>query len=382
MRISRVVFLCLAFAALACAQEFRATVTGHVTDQSGAAVPNIAIQVKNVDTNEVATTASDSQGNYVVPFLRPGNYSITVEAAGFKRFTRDGMRLQVGQSATIPIALEVGAVTESVTVTAETPLLETAKADRGQVVDSQRVSEFPLNARNPFMLSFLSAGVNYNGNIIYQRPFDNGAIADWNINGGWNRNNEFLLDGAPNNSQAGGNNIALVPPVDSVEEFKIQTNSYDAQYGKTSGGIINVSLKSGTNDLHGTVYEFARRNAWDANSFQNNARGVPKADHFLDQYGGAVGGPIVIPKLYNGKDKSFFFFNYEGYREGTPTPLNISVPAPEFINGDFGNLINNQGRLITIYDPTTGRAVNGVWTSDPFPGNRLQQGRPNTVQVN
>src|SRR5713101_1981298 len=155
------------------------------------------------------------------------------------------------------------------TVRGDVLLLESAKADRGQVIDAQGVREFPLNARNPFMLSILSAGVNFNGNIIYQRPFDNGAIADSNINGGWNRNNEFLLDGAPNNAQAGNNNIALVPSVDAVQEFKIQTNSFDSQYGKSAGGSVNVLLKGGTNSYHGTAYEFARRNQWDANSFQN-----------------------------------------------------------------------------------------------------------------
>jgi hypothetical protein len=377
-RYSGLIFL---FALSLPGQEFRATVTGHVIDQSGAAVPSITVQVKNVDTNQVATSVTDNQGNYTVPFLRPGNYAITVEAAGFKKFTREGLTLNVNQTVGINITLELGAVTEQVTVTAETPLLETSKSDRGQVIDSQRVREFPLNARNPFMLAILSAGVNFNGNIIYQRPFDNGAIADWNISGGLNRNNEFLLDGAPNNAQAGNNNIALVPPVDSVEEFKIQTNSYDAQYGKSAGGIVNVSLKSGANAFHGTLYEFARRNAWDANSFQNNARGVDKVDHFLDQYGFAFSGPIIFPKLYNGKDKSFFFFNYEGYREGTPTPLNLSTPAPEFLQGDFSNLKDRQGRLIQIFDPGTGRDVNGVWTRNQFPNNKIPADRLNPIAL-
>lgn len=374
--------LFLTISLIAPAQEFRATVTGHVVDGSGASVPGIAVQVRNIDTNTVATGTTDASGSYTVPFLRPGNYMLTVEASGFKKYVRDGVTLNVGQTAGIEIALEVGALTEQITVTAETPLLETEKSDRGQVIDAQRVREFPLNARNPFMLAVLSAGVNFNGNIIYQRPFDNGAIADWNISGGLNRNNEFLLDGAPNNAQAGNNNIAYVPPVDSVEEFKIQTNSYDAQYGKSAGGIVNVSLKSGTNSLHGTLYEFARRNAWDANSFQNNARGAEKVAHFLDQYGGAIGGPIIIPKLYNGRDRSFFFFNYEGYREGTPTPLTLSVPAPEMLNGDFSRLVDLAGRQIVIYDPATGRDVNGTWTRDAFPGNIIPANRINPVAKN
>ncbi len=394
----RVTFLvCLLAPALALAQEFRATVTGRVLDPSSAAVPNAIVQVKNVATNELASATTDASGNYTVPFLKPGTYAISAEAPGFKKVTHENLLLNVGQTATVNLTLEVGAVTESVTVTAEVPLLDTAKADRGLVIDSQRVREFPLNARNPFMLSLLTPGVNFNGNIIYQRPFDNGAIADWNVNGGWNRNNEFLLDGAPNNAQAGGNNIALVPSVDAVQEFKIQTNSYDSQYGKTAGGIINVSTKSGGNNLHGTLYEFARRHYWDANSFQNNARGVDKfgcaahdaecrklntSGHFLDQYGGAVGGPIYLPKLYDGRNKAFFFFNYEGYREGTPTPLNLSVPAPEFLQGDFSNLKDAQGRLITIYNPFTGRNVNGVWTRDPFPGNKIPANMLNPIALN
>ncbi len=214
--------LCV-LAAAAYAQEFRATLTGRVIDSTGAAVPGAVVQVRNTATNEVATAVSDAQGIYAVPLLRPGAYNLSTQVAGFKAYTREGLTLNIGQTAAVDITLEVGAVTEQVTVTGEAPLLETTTADRGGVIDSQGVREFPLNARNPFMLSMLIAGVNFNGAQIYQRPFDNGAIADWSINGSQNRQNEFLLDGAPNNAQAGGNNIALVPPVDAVQEFKIQT---------------------------------------------------------------------------------------------------------------------------------------------------------------
>lgn len=360
-------------------QEFRATITGRVTDPTDAAVGGAVIVVKNVDTNESAATNADVRGNYTVPFLRPGNYTVTVEAPGFKKVSREGLTLNVGQTAMVNINLEVGAVAEQVTVTAETPILETAKADRGTVIDNRRVTELPLNARNPFMLSQLVAGVNYNGNAIYQRPFDNGAIADWSINGSRNRQNEFLLDGAPNNAQAGGNNLAYVPPVDSVQEFKIQTNSFDAQYGKTGGGIVNVTLKSGTNELHGTVYEFMRRRWLDANSFQNNARRVERANHYLDQYGGLLSGPVMIPKVWNGRNRTFFMVNYEGYREGTPNPINASVPSPEFLNGDFSKLRTAQGDLIRIYDPETGREVNGQWVRTPFPGNVIPPNRINPI---
>jgi hypothetical protein len=364
------------------AQDFRATLNGRVTDPTGAAVPSVSVAVRNTGTNELVTVATDAQGNYIAPLLKPGSYSVTVESAGFRSASRDGLTLNVGQRATVDFHLELGAVTEQVVVTAETPMLETSSADRGGVIDNERVAEFPLNARNPFMLSMLVAGVNYNGNIIYQRPFDNGAIADWSINGSRNRQNEFLLDGAPNNAQAGGNNLAYVPPVDAVQEFKIQTNSFDAQYGKTGGGIVNVSLKSGGNAIHGTAYEFARRNAWDANSFQNNARGAPKDGHFLDQYGFQISGPIVLPKIWDGHNKSFYMVNYEGYREGTPYPLNLSVPELEMRDGDFSKLTDPQGRRITIYDPATGRDVNGQWVRTSFPGNIIPKDRVNPIARN
>ena len=381
IRLALLLFLAALLSALLPAQEFRATITGHVVDQSGAAVTGASVVARNIDTNEAATASTESAGTYSLPFLRPGKYVLTIEAQGFKKLIRDGLTLQVGQTAGIDVTLEVGQLTEQVTVTAETPLLQTEKADRGQVIDEQRVRELPLNSRNPFMLSILSAGVNFNGNIIYQRPFDNGAIADWSISGGLDRNNEFLLDGAPNNAQAGNNNIALVPPVDSVQEFKIQTNSYDSQYGKSSGGSVNVLLKGGSNQFHGTLYEFARRNQWDANSFQNNAVGAPKVAHFLDQYGGSLGGTIIFPKLYNGHDKSFFFVNYEGYREGTPTPLNLSVPEPEFLQGDFSKLFDTSNKQIAIYDPKTGRDVNGTWTRDAFTGNKIPSNRINPIAL-
>jgi len=353
------------------AQEFRATIKGQVTDSSQAALPGATITVRNQETNEVATATTNAEGLYTIPFLRPGIYTMTVELSGFQKYTRSEMRLQVGQVAQVNAQLGVGGVTESVNVSAESPLLETSKADRGTVIDQARIAELPLQSRSPMALATLVAGVNYNAQAIYLRPFDNGALADWSMNGGQNRNNEFLLDGAPNNANQGGNNIAYVPPADAVQEFKMQTNSYDAQYGRTAGGVVNMSLKSGTNAFHGTAYEYYRRKWLDANSFLLNARKTPKVDHYLDQYGFEIDGPVQIPGLYNGKNKTFFMFNGERYREGTPAAQFSTVPTAAMKNGDFSGLFNAQGQLITIYDPATGRDVNGVWTRDPFPGNRI-----------
>jgi len=365
--------------AMALAQEFRATLNGRVVDPTEAPVTGASVVVRHTGTNTRYPAQTDSSGTYTAPFLPPGTYAVTVELTGFKKAVREGIQLSVGQVATLDFRLELGATTQEVTVVAEAPLLEQSNADRGGLIDEQSVKEYPLNARNPLMLAGLVEGVDYNGSLAYQRPFDNGALADWSINGSGNRNNEFLLDGAPNNAQAGGNNLAYVPPVDSVLEFKIQTNSYDAQYGKSGGGVVNVVLKSGGNRFHGSLYEFARRNGWDANSFQNNARGAPRDGHYLDQYGVQLDGPLVLPKLYHGRNRTFFLFNYEGYREGAPQPLILSVPEPEMRDGDFSKLVDPQDRRITIYDPATGRAQGGTWVRDPFPDNVIPRDRINPI---
>ena len=371
--------VCLLLPAAAWSQGVQATLKGRVTDTSGAVVPNVKIEVKNIGTNLAVNTVTDSAGLYTVPFLTPGSYIVSAEGSGFKKYVRENLQLNVDETADVDVRLEVGVVTEQVIVTSQSPLLETATADRGTLVDQQSVEQLPLNGRNPFMLAKIVAGVNFNGTAIYQRPFDNGAIAQWTINGGLETSNEFLLDGAPNNAEAGSNNIAYVPPVDAVQEFKIQTNSYDAQYGHTSGGIVNVSLKSGTNAPHGTLYDFTRRKGWDANSFQNNAVGAPKGDHYLDQFGGQLDGPVYIPKVYDGRNKTFFLFAYEKYYENTPRPEYYSVPEPEFFNGDFSKLTNSNGQKITIYDPSTGAMVNGAFVRQPFPGNLIPLNRINPI---
>jgi hypothetical protein len=360
--------LLLALAGSVDAQEFRATVKGQVVDTSQGALPGATVTVRNQETGEVATAVTNNEGNYTIPFLRPGLYSVTVEMSGFQKFVQPDMRLEVSQVAVVNAKLGVGGLTESVNVSAEAPLLETSNANRGTVIDQARIAELPLQSRSPMALATLVAGVNYNAQAIYLRPFDNGALADWSMNGGQNRNNEFLLDGAPNNANQGGNNIAYVPPAEAVQEFKVSTNTYDAQYGRTAGGVVNMSLKSGTNSFHGVAYDFMRRKGLAANSFLLNSRNAEKTDQYIDQYGFSVDGPIW-------KNKTFFLFTGEKYREGTPAPLNSTTPTPAMKNGDFSGLMDAQGRRIVIYDPATGRDVNGVWTRDPFPNNIIPADR-------
>ena len=372
----------LSLTPIAGAQEFRATVRGQVVDTSNAGVPGATVTVQNTQTNEVATTTTNAEGNYTVPFIRPGNYTLTVELSGFQKSVRDNLTLEVNQTATINVQLSVAGLAEQVSVVAESPLLETSNASRGTVIDSHRIAELPLQSRSPMALATLVAGVNYNAQAIYLRPFDNGALADWSMNGGANRNNDFLLDGVPNNANINGNNIAYVPPAEALQEFKISTNSYDAQYGRTAGGVVNMSLKSGTNSFHGVGYEFYRRKWLDANSFQLNAASKPKVDHYLDQYGFSVDGPVMIPGLYNGKSKTFFLFTGEKYREGTPAPQFSTVPTEAMRRGDFSNYRDTRGNLITVYDPATGRLENGAFVRDPFPNNQIPANRFDPVAVN
>jgi hypothetical protein len=384
--------LCL-FALPALTQEFRSTISGHVTDASGAAVPNAKVNAVNNDTNETTTATTDNAGAYSIPFLRPGSYKVTATAAGFKQYTEDKLTLEAAKVSGVDIHLEVGGVNETVEVTAAAATLETQSASRGGVVTTTQVAEMPLNARNPFMLGAMMSGVQFSGAAIWQRPFDNGAIAQWSINGSRDSSAEYFIDGASNNGQMGGNNIGAVPVVDAVQEFNMMTNMYNAEYGHTGGGIMNVVLKSGTSQYHITAWEFMRRTALDANTFQNNAivasptnpkGGAPRPNHYLDQYGWLLDGQIRIPKILrkDGPVKLFYMGTYEGYREGTPNPLVVSYPEAEMRQGDFSKLTNSVGQRITIYNPFDATLdASGNAVRNPFPGNVIPKNLLNPIAL-
>jgi len=276
----------ISFIGLACllcagliAQEFRATMSGQITDPSGTGIPGAKVSVKNLATNEEQSQNSNESGEYSIAFLLPGNYSVRVEAKGFRAAVRELIELHTNDKLAVNFALEVGSVQDTMTVTADAPLLETATASRGGLIENQRVTELPLNGRNPFALTNLSTGVVFAGNPQFTRPFDNGDNVNFSVNGGLRQTNSWLLDGVPDDAitdtdaqrTRGNQNIAYIPTVDATQEFKIVTNFYDAQYGRTGGGVINVTTKSGQNLFHGTGYEFLRRYQLDANSIQNNA---------------------------------------------------------------------------------------------------------------
>ena len=274
-RQAQVLGLLLGLSILAAAQETRGSLSGIVTDGSGAVVARAGLQLTNTETGVVMTTVSNDAGLYRFLFLNPGQYKLVASMAGFKTFERDRIQLNVSEAGTLPVVLEVGAQSERITVSAEAPLIEAEKADHGMVIDNKKVVDLPINTRNPIMLAALSNGITpTGGSTLDQKPFSNSADGSWSINGGVGSTVEFLLDGAPNNTIYNGvTTVANVPSVDAVQEFKVMTSTYDAQYGHTGGGAINISLKSGTNSLHGSGYEYLKRQRFNAAAFSDNAHG-------------------------------------------------------------------------------------------------------------
>jgi hypothetical protein len=329
------VLLCLT--GLSRAQEFRGTISGAVTDPSGAVVPGADIVVKEVHTGTANRTKSDAAGQYVVPFLLPGEYSVTATAQGFDTLTRQGITLDSQGHPIVDMALKVGNKGETVEVTADAPLLDQTNASVGQVISTESVADLPLNGRTPAVLTELSVGVittSAPGGITH--PFDNNAANAWSIGGTPNQLSEILLDGSPDLTLLGA--LAYSPTQDSVQEISVRPFDTDASEGHTIGGVINQVTKSGTNQFHGTLYEFSQLSDLDANLYFNPVGSSTPVFHY-NQYGGTIGGPVWIPHVFNGKDKLFWFFAYEGLKDSTPAVQITTVPTAAERTGDFSQLL-------------------------------------------
>jgi outer membrane receptor protein involved in Fe transport len=361
------------------AQQGRGTILGAVTDSTGATVANAKVYIVNVDTNDTINAETNSEGLYSSPPLNVGNYQVRVERDGFKKAVRSGIVLQVDQQAEINIRLEIGAVTESILVTGEAPMVNTENGSIGQVIENRSVQELPLNGRNAFALILLAPNVHSNAGPVQSGFADRGtSLSDWSINGGPNAVNNMLVDGmVASNSYYPDLNADLA--VDAVQEFKVQSGTMSAEFGFTLGGVINVATKAGTNNYHGTLYEFVRNNIFDA----RNAFAAATLPFRYNQYGLSFGGPVRIPKLYNGKNKTFFFGNWEQYNYVNDSQSITSTPIAAQRNGDFSSLFNANGTLIPIYDPAT-TAVNpngSGYVRQVFPGNVIPASRLDPVAV-
>lgn len=390
---NKILLAFLLAAAITSAQEYRASLLGIVTDSTGAAVAGASIKVTNMESGVAAGTTTNNDGSYLVPLLIPGRYSLATEHPGFKTFERSPILLRVNDRARVDVTLEIGQLTDKVTVMAEAPLLEVSSSTRGQSIEARKITDLPLSGKNPFGFTQLAAGVQYTGALSGFGPTDSGAMSSYSINGGRAGQNAFQIDGLSDQSITTVSNLAYVPPIEATQELKVQTNTYDAQYGRTSGGVISLSIKPGTNTFHGAAYEYMRRTQLEANSYSNNATGAPRTERLNDQYGFELDGPVRIPKLYNGRDRTFFMFALERIRSVSPSPSQGSVPTAEQKAGDFSQTLTSAGRQFTIFDPLTiqpnpafdpSRAVtltNLQYIRTPFAGNRIPQARMNPIAL-
>ncbi|HEY3938560.1 MAG TPA: carboxypeptidase-like regulatory domain-containing protein [Bryobacteraceae bacterium] len=333
------------------AQTTFGSVIGTVTDSSGAPIPNTQVTLMNLGTSEKRSGNTNADGLYQFVNVVPGQYSVEIQKTGFKRIVRSPITVETQTTSKIDIALEVGDVTQTVEVTAQTPLLQPESSSLGQVVDQRKTTELPLNGRNPLSLVALSPAVVPQGgsqsNPNGQNPF---AWGNFQIGGGMANQSMVWLDGSPVNASY-ANLTALIPTQDSLQEFKVQTNNLSPEYGRFAGGVVNFTTKSGGNELHGSGWEFLRNKDLNANTFFNNRGGVGRPAFTQNQFGANFGGPVYIPKLYDGRNKTFFFIDYEGFRLRQGQSSVQTVPTAQERTGDLSAYAAAIGT--SIYDPLT-----------------------------
>jgi hypothetical protein len=354
------------------AQEFRGTVLGRVTDSSGAVVPNAKVTLTNEETNVSTAAMSNAEGNYIVPFVLPGRYTVTVELSGFRTFVRKGITVAVNDRVPIDVTLDIGATTEAVTVTADAPLIEQANADMGQVVQRNYIEKLAMSGRNAMNLADLAGGV-----LAGSGDYTSNSQNDITINGGSGDRggNEITVDGIPNMNPRQGGLAVTVPIADAVEEFKVSTTMFDASLGRSNGGALSFSTRSGTNELHGSAYDFYQNRALNANSWTNNRNGLPKPPVNYNLWGGTIGGPVYLPKIYDGRNKSFFFFYYETATNKRPISRYGRVPTELERMGDFSQTLSPTGVPLAIYDPFSTVVSGNTVTRTAFAGARIPANR-------
>ncbi|HYO83482.1 MAG TPA: TonB-dependent receptor [Bryobacteraceae bacterium] len=376
--------LCLC-ASVTLAQSDRGTITGTVSDPAGALVPGVSITAENPETGVQFRTETTSTGNYTIPSVPAGVYNMTVEHTGFRKYIQTGITVQVAQSARIDIVLQIGSTAEVVNVSADAPLLKTESAEQSTTISGETINQLPINfaigagaVRNPLSFVQLSPGA---------------SIGGWNdirVNGAPGNTFRIIFEGQDTTSALNPRvSDESQPSVEAIQEFTLQTSNFSAEFGQVSGGLFNFTSRSGTNQFHGSAYEyFAHEKLGAGQPFGNYDRPKQRRHNF----GGSVGGPVILPKLYNGRDRTFFFANFEMFRDRATQNLGDgTVPTEAFRNGDFSAALTGRtlgtdplGRPIiegTIYDPATTREVNGQVVRDPFPGNRIPTSRLDPVAL-
>ena len=368
----------------ALAQQFQASITGIVQDSSKAIISGATVEVHNLDTGRIITVKTNGAGRYTVPYLTPGQrYDVSATEQGFNKAIYPPTTLSTSQILTANFTLQLGSVSQVVKVDSQSYKLglDTGNGDRGYLIDNKTITQMPLNGRNPLsLLDYIPGVTNENGPGSEGTPNNMYNVSLYTFNGTPTQNTDYLIDGMPDNSNPWySNGPSTIPSVDAIEEFKVITNPYDASFGHSSSGVVSMVLKSGTNELHGSIYEFGKRGFMDANSWYNNYYQQNRPAHTEDQYGFELDGPVYIPKVYDGRNKTFFMFNFEHFKEVLPQAYTFDLPNPAWLQGNFSDFTDASGKRIPIYNPST------ATTADPtrqlFAGNRVNPALFNPAAV-
>ncbi|MBI3682487.1 MAG: TonB-dependent receptor [Acidobacteria bacterium] len=362
----------------ASAQEYRATISGLVTDPSSAPVAGARILVTSIERKVSYEGLTNESGRYLTRFLPPGQYTLTAEKDGFKKAVRDGLALSAVDRLNLDVRLELGAVAESVTVTGEASALATETASRAATIEQKFVEDIPSSGRNLYQLLFTLPGVTKSSR--YWGSFELYAFGNINsimINGGRSGENETLVDGIT--STRGSRSASFAPALNAIQEVNVLTNSYDSQYGRIGGGVTSVTLRTGSNSIHGQLFEFFKNDNLNANGYSRNSIGLKQPEFKNNTFGFTVDGPFYVPKVFDGRNRMFFMISLEGLRERNPQTQIWTVPTERELQGDFSQLVDNSLRPILLYDPLTTRQVDGRFVRTPFTGNLIPRNRMNPV---
>lgn len=352
------------------AQEFRASISGVVTDPAGSLVAGAGITVTEINTGTKQETKTDGAGHYNVPLLLPGDYDISVKVTGFKEFIRKSLHLGAGETPAVDAKLEVGATVQTIEVTEAVPLLNSENASIGQTITTKEIEDLPSNGGTPMMVAQFAMGVTPMSQPSQVLPYASGGAASWSIAGSANQTNELLIDGVPNGTWDGRQ--AYSPPQDAVQEVRVKAFDTDASYGHTGGGTANQVLKSGGNQLHGTASWKNQPGNLTANDFFRNKSGIPVVLTHFNQYGATAGGPVFVPKVVDGHNKLFWFFAFEGVKDSQPATTPLTVPTAAERTGDFSALLATRSVSPTIlYDPYTAVQSGTTITRTAYAGNKI-----------
>ncbi|MBZ5583177.1 MAG: carboxypeptidase regulatory-like domain-containing protein [Acidobacteriia bacterium] len=368
MKLTVLATIVMALSAPAFSQEFRATISGVVTDPTGAMIAGSKITIVETQTKTRVETATDESGQYVAPLLLPGMYEIAVKQPGFKEAIRKNVRLGAGEHPVIDFRLEVGEAATTVEVAADVPLINTENASVGQAIHTKEIEDLPSNGGTPYMLASLSLGVVAQAQPSTVQPFASGGAASWSIGGMPSQTNELLVDGSPNATWDG--RLAYSPPMEAVSEVRVKAFDTDASYGHSGAGTVNTILRSGTNALHGALYEKQQPTNMTANTFFNNAAGQPPTVTHFNQFGGTAGGPVFIPKAFDGRNRLFWYFAFEGLQDSNPNTTLLTVPTDAERQGDFSKLLSLSSPTI-IYDPLSAVLSGTTIKRTAYTGNKI-----------